>query len=318
MTVKDLYEKTRSGKLLSESEYLNLVTQPLEELTYYAGLLKEENLGKEIETCAIINARSGLCSEDCSFCAQSSHYSTGAPVYEFIDLKKIESASEKLAEKGVQRFSVVTSGITPNEKEFELIVESVKIIKSKGLIPDVSVGILSEERLLKLKEAGLSGVHHNLETSRSFFPNICTTHSYEDDVNAVRDALSLGFYVCSGGIFGLGESWEQRVELAFTLKELNVQSVPINFLTPINGTPLEGRKSLSYEEAMKIIAVYRFILPDRQIRICGGRSVVFNREERKDILTSGAGAIMVGDYLTLKGASLDEDMSDLKNHFGKD
>jgi biotin synthase len=310
--LSEIFNKAKNGEKLSAADISDIVKAPLKELLKYSAELKLHHKGDKPKTCAIINARSGLCSEDCSFCAQSSHFDTGAPVYDFIDLKKIDAAAKDLAEKGVERFSVVTSGIGPSEVEFEKIKEAIKIIKSYGLIPDASVGCMSYDQLIELKEAGMNAYHHNLEVARSFFPEICTTHDYERDVETVRDSVRAGLYVCCGGIFGLGESWAQRAELAFTLHELNVQSIPINFLNPISGTPMDGRAVLSEDEALRIIAMYRFILPDRDIRVCGGRSIVFKgADSAQRVLKAGANGVMVGDYLTVKGVSLDDDIDNL-------
>jgi len=309
--LKKIYEKSISGERLSAGDISTIVSSNLEELLTYAEEIKKKFKGDRAETCAIINARSGLCSEDCSFCAQSSHFNTGAPVYNFIDMDKIDKAASYLFSKGVKRFSVVTSGIGPDDEEFEKIKEAMGVIKKHGLLPDASVGCMSYERLLELKEAGMTAYHHNLEVSRSFFPQICSTHDYERDVDTVRDSVRAGLYVCCGGIFGLGESWAQRAELAFTLYDLGVHSIPINFLNPIKGTPMEANDVLSEEEALRIIAMYRFILSDRDIRVCGGRSIVFSDNSAEKVLRAGANAVMVGDYLTVKGVDIDDDMNAL-------
>lgn len=306
--LEKLYKKASSGENTGAGDISTLVNAELNQLLYFAEKLKIQYKGTKADTCAIINARSGLCSEDCTFCAQSSHFDTQAPVYSFIDLEKIDSAAKDLAGKGVDRFSIVTSGIGPSDEEFVKIKEAMGIITSHGLLPDASVGCLTYEQIMELKEAGMTAYHHNLEVSRSFFPNICTTHDYERDVQTVRDSVRAGLYVCSGGIFGLGESWAHRAELAFLLKELSVQSVPINFLNPIPGTPLDSQEILSEQEALRIIAMYRFIMPDRDIRVCGGRSIVFKDKSAEKVLSAGANGIMVGDYLTVKGVSIDEDM----------
>jgi biotin synthase len=187
----------------------------------------------------------------------------------------------------------------------------VRLVRETGLAADVSVGVLSRERLQRLKDAGLSGVHHNLETARSFFSQICTTHSYEEDVEAVRLALSEGLFVCSGGIFGLGESWAQRAELALTLRELGVQNVPMNFLIPIPGTRMAHRPVLSPAEALKIVALYRLMLPRAHLRVCGGRGAVFGPAGgpgQGELFDSGANGIMVGDYLTCAGTPPEADL----------
>ncbi|MCX8083617.1 MAG: biotin synthase BioB [Calditerrivibrio sp.] len=292
-----------------------LIDLPYEELD---GLLKVAYevkrffLGDGIDLCSIANVKSGLCSEDCKFCAQSAHYNTEAAVYDYIDERRLINAIDFYKGKGVKRFSIVTSGKTLDDDTFKRVLQGVRLVKEKGIIPDVSVGILSREQLLKLKEAGLNGFHHNLETSRSYFPKICSTHDYEEDVQTVRDAVEVGLYVCSGGIFGIGESWGDRIELAYELKRLGVHSVPINFLNPIKGTPFENMAVLSEEEALKIIALYRLILPDVQIRVCGGRNRVFNEKSKSRILTSGASGIMVGDYLTTTGFPIDSDLEDIR------
>ncbi|PLX66416.1 MAG: biotin synthase BioB [Denitrovibrio sp.] len=309
--LEKIYEKSLAGEQLSAADISCIVNANLEHLLSLAEKLKIQFKGEKTDTCAIINARSGLCSEDCTFCAQSSHFDTGAPVYSFIDLKKIDAAAADLAAKGVQRFSIVTSGIGPSEEEFAKIKEAMRIIRSHGLLPDASVGCLSYDQIIELKEAGMTAYHHNLEVSRSFFPSICTTHDYERDVQTVRDSIRAGLYVCSGGIFGLGETWVQRAELAFLLRDLGVQSVPVNFLNPIPGTPVENREVLSEDEALRIIAMHRFIMPDRDIRVCGGRSIVFAGNSAKKVVRAGANGIMVGDYLTVKGVSIEEDMNSI-------
>jgi len=235
------------GNNISRDEALFLTSLDdgyLDELTAYAYEIKKAFFDEEIDLCSIVNAKSGLCSEDCTFCAQSAHYNTNISTYDFIDEHTLLSNIEFCKSKGVKRFSIVTSGKTLDDDTFKKVLKGVKHIKDAGLIPDLSVGILSKNQLLALKEVGLEGYHHNLETSRSYFQNVCTTHKYDEDVQVVKDAVDLGFYVCSGCIFGIGESWNDRIELAFELKSLNVHSIPVNFLTPIKGTPLENKNVL--------------------------------------------------------------------------
>lgn len=306
--IEKIYEKALAGELICLTEACVLIDAELSELTDYAGRLRDRFTGASVKTCAIVNARSGHCSEDCIFCAQSAHYGTQAPVFPFIDLSEIERAAKRVKELGVERFSIVSSGLSPTPEEFQKIKQAVSLVSAMGLQTDISVGCLSFGQLTELKQSGLDSYHHNLETSRSFFPNICTTHSYDDDVNAVKEALRAGIDVCCGGIFGIGESWEDRYELAVLLRELGVQSVPINFLNPVAGTPKEGTDVLSEEEAMRIIALYRFILPDRVLRICGGRNAVFKEGGARKTFQAGASGVMVGDYLTVKGTDISEDM----------
>ncbi|MGC8926240.1 MAG: biotin synthase BioB [Calditerrivibrio sp.] len=314
--IERIKEKVLSGEEISYGEIRFLIDFPeddIQPLLNAAYEIKKAFFSSKIDLCSIANVKSGLCSEDCKFCAQSAHYKTESSVYEYIGEKKLRDAIEFYKSKGVRRFALVTSGKTLDEETFDRILKDVKLIKDYGLVPDISAGILTKDQLLRLKDAGLNGFHHNLETSRTFFPKICSTHDYDEDVKTVKDAVELGLYVCSGGIFGIGESWEDRVELAYELKSLNVQSVPINFLNPIKGTPLEDRPVMSEIEALKIIAIYRFILPDRQIRICGGRNRVFNERSKSIILKSGASGIMVGDYLTTTGFPIDSDLKDIKD-----
>lgn len=286
--------------------------EQLPELLEQAHRIRTRFSGRTVSLCAIVNARSGRCSEDCSFCAQSSHHRTRAPEYPLLSPEEIGEAARRAAANGARRFGIVASGKFVGSEDFEGYLRAVRLVAEVGLLPDISPGILTREQLLALKGAGLFGYHHNLETSAAHFPQVCTTHSYEEDVQAVQDAMECGLYVCCGGIFGIGESWDDRVELALLLRELGVPSVPVNFLTPIPGTPLEHRETLRPAEALKIVALYRFLLPDRAIRICGGRLAVFGEEGKARLLHSGADGVMVGDYLTTKGGEVRSDLRDIE------
>lgn len=267
---------------------------------------------QDLHLCAIVNAKSGTCTEDCAFCAQSSRHKTDIARHGFLDPQEILRAATAMKQRGATRFGIVCSGLAPTEAEFERLLKAVALVRGAGLAVDVSVGVLSRERLQRLKAAGLSGVHHNLEVARSFFPQVCTTHDYEDDVEAVRLALDEGFFVCSGGIFGLGESWEQRAELAATLRGLGVTNVPMNFLVPIAGTRMEGRSPLSAAEALHILALYRLMLPTAHLRVCGGRGLVFGSaggSGQRELFASGASGIMIGDYLTVRGTPPEADLA---------
>jgi biotin synthase len=277
-----------------------------------AAAVRRRHCGESLHFCAIINAKSGACTEDCAFCAQSSRHKTSIERHGFLDPQEILRAATAMKAGGASRFGIVASGLAPTEDEFERLLKAVALVRAAGLAVDVSVGVLSRERLRRLKAAGLSGVHHNLEVARSFFPQVCTTHDYEDDVQAVRLALDEGFFVCSGGIFGLGESWEQRAELAATLRELGVTNVPVNFLVPIAGTRMEDRPPLSGAEALHILALYRLMLPTASLRVCGGRGLVFGAPAgpgQRELLSSGASGIMIGDYLTIAGSPPEADLA---------
>ncbi len=265
----------------------------------------------ELHLCAIVNAKSGACTEDCAFCAQSSRHKTHSPRHGFLEPEDIARQAGEMKARGATRFGIVASGLEPGEADFEKLLKAVALVAATGLAADVSVGLLSPERLERLKAAGLSGVHHNLETARSFFPQVCTTHDYEQDVQAVRLALEAGLFVCSGGIFGLGESWEQRAELAQTLRELGAVNVPVNFLMPIAGTRMEHRPVLGPAEALGILALYRLLLPTANLRVCGGRGPVFGEPGgpgQAELFDSAASGIMIGDYLTLAGTPAQRDL----------
>jgi biotin synthase len=266
--------------------------------------------GREIILCGIVNAKAGKCPEDCSFCAQSSHYPTGGSSY---PLKKAAQIMEKAAEaarNGAELFGIVTSGkMIKAKKEWSEIFKAIDKIGKMGLKPCASLGIIDAQRAQDLKAAGLYCYHHNLETSRSFFPNICTTHAYEEDVETVQTAKAAGLCVCSGGLIGLGEGITHRIELIETLRKLDVDSIPVNILTPIKGTPLARMAPLPPMEILMTIAVFRFMLPDRDIKLCGGKEKSL-RQLLPLAIVAGANSLMTGNYLTTDGrdSSLDQEM----------
>lgn len=302
-------EAVLNGRTLSDAE-LRIVTEARDEdvpaLSAAAFTVRRSFLGDTVTFCAIVNAKSGRCSENCAFCAQSGHHTTDAPVHDFLPLPKIVAAARRAREAGACRLGIVTSGLTPRGGDFERLVEAVAAVRAEGVLADVSPGLLDGGQIERLQAAGLAGYHHNLETSQDFFPNICTTHAWEDDALAVHQAVAAGLFVCSGGLFGLGESWEDRVDLALSLARLGVRSVPMNFLTPIPGTRLENRPILSRAESLKILALYRFLLPRAHLRVCGGRPAVFGAD-REAVLLSGADGLMIGDYLTTPGENPERD-----------
>jgi len=277
------------------------------ELFLSASKIRDRFRGRRVDLCSIVNAKSGACPEDCSFCAQSARHRTNIDVYPLMDKEKIMGAATEAVKRGVKRFCIVTSGKAPSMNDLERICDFVREINSIGLKPCATLGILPYEQLSMLKDAGLDRYHHNLETSEAFFPEICTTHTFKDKIKTIETAKSLGLSVCSGGIFGMGESWEDRIDMAFTLRELEVDSIPINFLTPIKGTPMGSRSPLNPLEALKIISIYRHILPDREIRICGGRPNTL-RELNSFIFLAGADGLLVGNYLTTPGRDPEEDL----------
>jgi len=316
MSLKVIYGKVLSGTVLTDSDIQYIIDLPdsrLSELSEYAHSIRLARFGKDVGLCAIINAKSGTCSENCSFCAQSGHHGGQSPEYPLLPTEEILSAGAAAQSHGVTRFGVVASGKLVGADDLAGFTGAVRGLAKIGIAPDLSPGILDLSQLKALKKAGLAGYHHNLETSASFFPKMCTTHAYEEDVRAVRAGMEAGLYVCSGGIFGIGESWDDRVELALLLGELRVPSVPMNFLHPIPGTPLENREVLTPNEALKIVALYRFLLPDRALRICGGRVTVFGEERKSELLTSGMNGLMVGDYLTTTGGDVQSDLAEIND-----
>ncbi|WP_353684496.1 biotin synthase BioB [Thermodesulfovibrio sp. 3907-1M] len=289
-----------------------LETTDFYELIFMANSERKKYKKNKIELCAIVNAKSGACPEDCSFCSQSLRWKTHAPAYPLMDKYEILKRALEAKNYKVKRFSIVISGIKPSKQEMKKIAEAIETIAKNGIKPCASLGLLNYDEISYLKDYGLQRLHCNIETSEDFFPKICTTHSFLDKVRTLEAAKKAEVSVCSGGVFGMGETWKDRVDMAYFLKEFNVDSVPINFLTPIKGTPLESQPVLSPLEALKIIAMFRLILPDKDIRICGGRPLL--GEFASWIFISGANALMTGDYLTTHGRSYNDDLKFVENH----
>lgn len=271
--------------------------------------LRETFRGDRIGLCMIVNAKSGRCSEDCRFCAQSAHYRTGAPVFPLKSAEQIVSEAQRADKRGARCFGIVTSGarILPGE-ELENILKALRQIRTTTKIaPSASLGLLDQSTARALADAGCVIYHHNLETARSFFPHICSTHSYDQDLETVRVAKNAGMKVCCGGLFGLGETPEQRLELGLTLRELDIDSVPINFLNPVAGTPLAEAPPLDPMDALKVIALYRYLMPERHVTVCGGRGGTLG-DYQSWIFQAGASGMMVGDYLTTSGRQVEDDL----------
>ncbi len=308
---KELKKKLLLGEQITRPEAITLYAQPLKELCETANEIREHFCSNSFDICTIINGKSGRCSENCRFCAQSAHNHTGADEYPLLSTKKILTQAKLNDDKGVLRYSIVTSGKRLSDDEVDKMCETIRMIKAQtGISVCVSFGLLNEEQYGKLKEAGVSRVHNNLETSRRNFPNICTTHTFDDKVAAIRAAQSVGFTVCSGGIMGLGETVEDRIDMAFTLCELGIKSVPVNMLNPIPGTPFAQNKKLTADDMCRIVAVYRFILPDASIRLAGGRGLL--PDKGRSCFLSGANAAISGDMLTTAGITVETDMQLLK------
>ena len=283
-----------------------LLKMPLAELIFYADKVRRRYINK-VKACSIINAKSGLCSQDCKFCAQSLRYKTGISAYPLVSTKVILAAAKQAKNNGAQRFSIVTSGNRLSKKELKQLAAAIEKIKHiEKLKVCASLGALTKNELKMLKKAGLSRYHHNIETSSRFYPKIVTTHKFSSRIATIKRAKEAGLSVCSGGIIGMGENWKDRIEMALLLKKLDVDSVPLNFLIPIKGTPLENMPFLSITEAIRTIAVFRIILKDKTIRIAAGREKVLG-DFMGTAFLAGANGIMVGGYLTRKSRNIKKD-----------
>lgn len=301
-------KRGEAGKL----EEMIISLENLTDLFFWANKIRIKHRGNKVHLCSIVNAKSGSCSEDCRFCSQSSFNNTNIDEYSFIGKDKISSAYGNALKNKADGFSIVISGRGATDREISEIGELAESNGNGRMYWCASLGELTREQLRKLKKSGLKKIHHNLETSRNYFPNICSTHNYDDKIATVKAAIEEGMEVCCGGIFGLGESWADRIDMAFELKELGVSSVPLNFLNPIPGTPLEKRNDLTPADALKIIALYRLILPEKSITICGGREVNL-RDLQSQIFYAGASGMMIGGYLTTGGREVKKDLQMLKD-----
>lgn len=311
MTIQEYTEYVRQGGTISRAQALELAELPLAELCTAADALRSHFCGNGFDICTIINAKSGKCSENCKFCAQSAHYHTGAEEYPMLDTDTIVTQAKHDDERGVLRFSLVTSGkrLTPAEVEQECA--SIRAVRAQtGIAVCISNGLLDEASYRKLKGAGATRVHNNLESSRRFFPSVCTTHTFDEKCAAIRAAQAAGLSVCSGGIVGMGETMEDRIDMVLQLRELGVHSIPVNMLNPIPGTPYETLPRLTNDDMCRIVAVFRFLIPDASIRLAGGRGLL--PDKGRACFCSGANAAISGDMLTTSGITIETDMAMLR------
>ncbi|SHK24809.1 biotin synthase [Caminicella sporogenes DSM 14501] len=305
-------DKVLKGEDITYEEALDLINiddnnmEILEYLFQGANKIREKFMGKKVDLCTIINAKSGMCSEDCKFCAQSSHYNTDVKKYNLLDYDEILKRAKEMEKAGAHRFSLVTSGKGIKGKEFDKLLDIYKRLnRDTNLKLCASHGVISYEQVLKLKESGVSMYHHNIETCKDYYQEICTTHSYEERIQTIKNVINAGMDICCGGIIGLGESLEDRVKMAFEIKELGVKSIPINVLNPIKGTPLEDKEILHPFEILKTMAVYRYIIPDSYIRYAGGRMAI--KDKQNIGFKAGVNAALVGNYLTTIGSDINKD-----------
>ena len=310
--IDNMVNTALKGKSISYDQALQLESLTHEELDYlFIGTdrIREQFKGQDVKICSIVNAKSGRCVEDCSFCAQSSSFQTDSPEYEMMDVEEIVSAAKEAEAFGSNEFSIVASGTSLDDrKELDRVIEAIKRIKNETQLETCcSLGLMPIEHLKELKEAGLDRCHHNLETAKSHFDKIVSTHSYDDEVNAIQNAKTAGLQVCVGGIFGMGESFAQRAELGFSIRELGTQSFPINFLKPIEGTGLSHLEPMEHYEALRTISLLRLILPDIDLFVCGGREEVLTDQQER-LFSAGANGILGGNYLTTKGQDPKKDI----------
>lgn len=302
----ELYIKIINGYIPQKEDLMTLINFDLEELCNYANEIRKHFCGDAFDICTIINGKSGKCPEDCKYCAQSAHYNTDCQTYALLSTEEIKKDAKYNADKGIMHYSVVTSGKKLSKAEISSLCNTYrKISQSCNIRLCASHGLLEKSDFEAIHSAGVMRYHNNLETSANFFKNICTTHSQEDKIKAINAAQSAGLEICSGGIMGLGETMEDRIDMALQIRELNAVSVPINILNPIKNTPLENNKILELNEVRRIVAIFRFALPDKYIKLAGGRGLL--PDKGKSVFMSGANGAITGDMLTTSGITVDED-----------
>ena len=290
--------------MLSKQELLDLYNMDLDVLLNES----KKYLKDEVEFCSIINARSGKCSQNCRYCAQSSHYNTNIESFPLIDVETVVKAAHDSVNNGANRVAIVTSGKTPDESDFDTMLDMIKALNKEGIKSCASIGILNEEQAQKLAEAGLVRFHHNINTCKSYHPQICTTHTYEDRLNTTKLVKKYGMELCSGVILGMGESVEQRVEMAMELAEINPESIPVNILTPIKNTPFENYgDKIDEENVLRTLAIFKIACPNASIRIAGGKKARLSEETIEKAFRYCVDSTIVGNYLTTTGFSPEDD-----------
>ncbi len=295
--------------MIDKQELLRLYNLDLEELLK----ISSQYIKNEVEFCSLINARNGKCSQDCKYCAQSSHYCTHIESYPLVEVEEVRKVALEAKSNHVSRFAIVTSGKTPDESDFDKMLEMIEEInKIEGLRSCASIGILTDEQAKRLAEAGLKRFHHNINTSESYYPEICTTHTWRDRYNTCKLIKKYGMELCCGVILGMGESVEQRIEMALELAEIQPNSIPINILMPIPETPFENYgDKIDEENVLRTLAVFKIANPNSVLRFCGGRMRLSEENQRKALNTCVEG-IMVGNYLTTIGKAPEEDIKTMQ------
>lgn len=316
--MKALADEIIGGRRITRQDDLNMfLTCDLKELCEGADRIREYFIGDKVDLCSIINGRSGRCPEDCKYCAQSAHNHTSCEIYDFLPEEKIVEACKLNESEGVDRFSIVTSGRSLSGEEFEKAVHAYETMHAKCRIDlCASMGFLNAKQLHRLHEAGVTSYHHNIETSKRNFPNICTTHTYEQKLETLKLVKKEGMCACSGGIIGMGETWEDRLDMAVSLAELGIDSIPINALMPIEGTPLENQPQLTEDEILRTIAFFRYINPEANIRLAAGRALLTNDGEIA--FQSGASATITGNMLTTVACATIRSDKQMLENLGRD
>ncbi len=297
------------------NELLKLYNLPIEELMEISSAVTKENFGNNVEFCSIISAKTGKCQENCKYCSQSSHNKAKIDVHSLLSVEEVQKAALSAKANGATRFCVVTSGRSPEKEDFPKILEMIKQVTDiEGLHSCCSLGILKEEQVKQIKEAGIERYNHNINTAESFHEDICTTHDFQDRINTVKLIRKYDIEACTGVIIGMGETRQQRVEMALELAALDPKSVPINFLNPIEGTPLENTHSaIDEEEILRTICIFRIALPKALLRYAGGRTTRFSEEYQKLGIKAGINALLVGNYLTTTGTTSENDVELVQN-----
>lgn len=314
----DLANEIIEGRRINREDDLSIfVTCDLKELCEGADRIREHFVGDKVDLCSIINGRSGKCPEDCKYCAQSAHNHTDCEIYDFLEEDVIVDACKLNEREGVDRFSIVTAGKALTGKEFDKAIHAYERMNKECKIDlCASMGFLSAEQLHRLHEAGVTSYHHNIETSKRNFPNICTTHTYDMKIETLKLVKAEGMWACSGGIIGMGETWEDRLDMAVSLAEVGVDSIPINALMPIKGTPLEDLDRISEEDILRTIAFFRYINPTADIRLAAGRALMNNDGE--EAFKSGASATITGNMLTTVACATIRSDKEMLKGIGRD
>ncbi len=297
--------------IYKKAELLNMYNMDLEDLLN----ISSQYVKDEVEFCSLINARNGKCSQNCKYCAQSSHYCTNIESFPLVEIKDVVEMAKEAKSNHASRFAIVTSGKTPDEgRDFNIELDMIREInKIDGLKSCASIGILTEEQAKALADAGLKRFHHNINTCRSYYPEVCTTHSYEDRINTCKLVKKYGMELCCGVILGMGETIEQRIEMALELAEIQPDSIPINILMPIKETPFENYfDKIDEENVLRTLAIFKITNPNAILRFCGGRMRLSEENQRKALKTCVEG-ILIGNYLTTVGKNPQDDIETVKN-----